>query len=56
MDSRKLVIALEPEAASVFCRSLDLDNFVTRSARLQFRTGDKFVIIDAGGKISKIYL
>ena len=50
-DSSRLIIALEPEAASVYCRSLKDYSAGQKepSRELQFKSGDKILIIDAGG-------
>ena len=51
-DSLQLLIALEPEAASVFCRSLKLNHFIGISredGKPTFKTGTKYLVIDAGG-------
>ena len=51
IESRKLIIALEPEAASVFCRHVQIrlkqsvkDNY--------FKEGQRYLIVDAGGLFS----
>ena len=52
-DSDRLVIVLEPEAASIFCRQLNIHNFVgvpEESMGTKFRSGEKFLVIDAGGE------
>ena len=49
-NSTKLLIALEPEAASVFCRSLAVNSFACDSTEdLTFLSGERILIIDAGG-------
>ena len=50
-----LVIALEPEAASLYCRRLEIDHFIcgeggAKSAN--FKPGTNYMVIDAGGKCS----
>lgn len=56
LDSGQLVIALEPEAASLHCRTLPVDEFsqdygdTTQPGGLQLNTGAKYMVIDAGGK------
>lgn len=56
-NSNHLLMVLEPEAASVHCRLLETDDFVERSVKttkeeLHFRSGQKILVIDAGGKTS----
>ena len=53
VDSRQLVIALEPEAASLHCRSLDVAQFVGEPDKdsVVFKTGTKYMVIDAGGEV-----
>ena len=48
----KLTIALEPEAASVYCRYLPLQatNQEQSSAISDFQVGIKYMIVDAGGE------
>lgn len=51
-DSDQLLIALEPEAASVYCRSLGLNHFIGEfgnDAKPKFKTGTRYLVIDAGG-------
>ena len=48
VESRQLVIALEPEAASFFCRQLDMSKF---ERKLCFPSGTKFMILDCGGSL-----
>ncbi|CAL1581358.1 unnamed protein product [Knipowitschia caucasica] len=48
----KLVIALEPEAASVWCKKLPCDGFITEEhegAALQQTPGTQYVVVDCGG-------
>ena len=50
-DSNALIIALEPEVASFFCRESD------ESERKQrFKSGDKMLVIDAGGDVPTLNL
>ena len=47
-----LLIALEPEAASIYCKHIDLANFVGMSANFKpFASGARYIILDAGGNI-----
>ena len=54
VTSRGLVIALEPEAASLHCRRLDVHDFVGEDEyrEANFQTGTKYLVIDAGGQCS----
>ncbi|XP_052778299.1 heat shock 70 kDa protein 12B-like [Mya arenaria] len=46
----KLTIALEPEAASVFCRHLPVDTTASSVTSLaSFKAGTKYLVLDAGG-------
>ena len=54
-NSNKLVIALEPEAASTFCRSLK-DHSSRSQKELQLKIDQKILIIDAGGNVSSLSL
>ena len=59
VDSGQLVIALEPEAASLYCRNLDVNQFLERSrtADIKLNAGTKYLVIDAGGQklIHKVF-
>ena len=61
VSSKKLIIALEPEAASLCCRNLDLHHFLgmeSEKKKLNLEVNTKYIVIDAGGrhyKIIKIY-
>ena len=53
VDSKQLVIALEPEAASLYCRTLDMKQFQgmeSKKGKLKLDANTKYMIIDAGGK------
>ena len=57
-NSKQLIIALEPEAAGLFCRSLEVNQLVAE-ARLpkeliQLPVGAKYLIVDAGGTCCKL--
>lgn len=50
IHSESLTIALEPEAASIFCRHLPLDRFIDSSGDIaKYPPGTKYMILDAGG-------
>ena len=57
-DSDKLRIALEPEAASLYCRTLDIRNFTSGNAQpggdddVTMAPGTVYMLVDAGGKTS----
>ena len=46
------MIALEPEAASVFCQTLESQHFIQgcQAGAKKMKAGEKIMIIDAGGK------
>ena len=53
IDSKQFLICLEPEAASIYCRQLETDQFATgqdEDTKLLRKTGQKYMIVDAGGK------
>ena len=54
-DSKQLMIALEPEAASLFCRRLDLTQFQCDQSDISFTPGTKYLVIDAGGELCLYY-
>ncbi|XP_015254625.1 PREDICTED: heat shock 70 kDa protein 12A-like [Cyprinodon variegatus] len=48
----KLVIALEPEAASVWCKKLPFDGFITQNhnrSSLDQTPGTQYIVVDCGG-------
>jgi len=47
--SNQLVIALEPEAASLYCRTLPMGRFDDGTAKPCFEPGTKYLVVDAGG-------
>lgn len=50
IDSNRLVIALEPEAASIFCKELPVEKFEGGSDNINvFSTGQRYLVLDAGG-------
>lgn len=50
ISKSKLTLALEPEAASIYCNSLPLSKFVKGSGLEGFEVGHKYLVLDAGGK------
>eukprot|EP00477_Mikrocytos_mackini_P003345 GAHX01004243.1.p1 GENE.GAHX01004243.1~~GAHX01004243.1.p1 ORF type:complete len:607 (-),score=102.75 GAHX01004243.1:180-2000(-) len=50
LDSNRLVIALEPEAASIFCQKLPVEKFEGGSDNISvFSTGQRYLVLDSGG-------
>lgn len=51
MESKQLTIALEPEAASIYCRYLSSDSVSEQSVRdvSAVRAGTRYLVLDAGG-------
>lgn len=50
--SNQLVIALEPEAASLYCRTLSVSTFLSTgddTTKPSFESGTKYLVVDAGG-------
>ena len=47
-DSDHLLIALEPEAASLYVRKMDIENDTSTKS---IKSGTKYLVIDAGGKL-----
>ena len=47
-----LTIALEPEAASLFCRHLPVEKSLGRdkTSLAKFQAGKKYLVLDAGGE------
>ncbi|XP_022320831.2 heat shock 70 kDa protein 12A-like [Crassostrea virginica] len=50
IESHCLVIALEPEAASIFCKELPVEKFEGGSSNIDvFSPGKRYLVLDAGG-------
>ena len=52
--SQNLIIAIEPEAASLYCRTLALEKFVGMTSKKgdkSIRPGDSYFIVDCGGRL-----
>lgn len=46
----QLILALEPEAASIYCKSLPAENFEEDTNTTNtFKPGSKYLVLDAGG-------
>lgn len=43
------MIALEPEAASLFCMQLPVQEDSVNSTYGVFKSGEKYMVVDAGG-------
>ncbi|WAR17779.1 hypothetical protein MAR_032373 [Mya arenaria] len=52
ISSVKLTIALEPEAAAIYCRFLAAERSDNEDSLSTFKPGSKVVVVDAGGKES----
>lgn len=52
INTDHLIIALEPEAASIYCKSLTDGNFKEDTNTVYpLQPGSKYLVLDAGGKI-----
>ncbi|XP_052761483.1 heat shock 70 kDa protein 12A-like [Mya arenaria] len=49
ISSDKLTIAFEPEAAAIYCRFLPAEKSENEGSLSTFKTGSKFLVVDAGG-------
>ena len=50
VNSQNLIIALEPEAASLYCRNLGLNHFVgAEKTDTKMPDGTKHLVLDCGG-------
>ena len=54
VDTDALLIALEPECAGIYCRTLPVNMFAVSTEPPTFVSGTKYVIVDAGGKLLDI--
>ena len=54
LDRRRIILSIEPEAASLHCRHTETDNFVQtpnfNKNDLAFSAGTKYLLMGAGGK------
>ena len=51
IDGQNLSLALEPEAASLYCKYLPVERIGGSSKGVTcFRAGSKYLVLDAGGK------
>uniref|UniRef100_A0A3P9PKB2 Heat shock protein 12B n=1 Tax=Poecilia reticulata TaxID=8081 RepID=A0A3P9PKB2_POERE len=58
-DEEKLVLALEPEAASIWCKKLPADGFISdkhNSKSMDQSAGTQYIVVDCGGKVSVILM
>lgn len=54
MTSEKLIIALEPEAASLWCKQLPQEGFLTEgsnSKKFEDSPGVQYIVVDCGGNL-----
>lgn len=56
LNSNHLVIALEPEAASLYCRTLNPKKFALSAQKIEAEEGTKYLVLDAGGEYSLLFL
>ena len=57
-SGEKLVIALEPECASVWCRKLPPDGFIAEASQkssISQSPGTRYVVVDCGGEEQVFY-
>lgn len=55
MISDKLILALEPEAASLWCKQLPQEGFMVDSSdkkKFEDSPGTQYIVVDCGGKFS----
>ena len=51
LSTENLTIALEPEAASLFCRQIPVEKSNQCKGSLSsFKPGSKYMVLDAGGR------
>ena len=50
IQEKDLTLALEPEAASVYCRTLETE------ANIVQRVGTEYMVLDCGGKLLGLYI
>jgi len=54
MTSEKLIIALEPEAASLWCKQLPQEGFLAEGSdkrKFEDSPGIQYVVVDCGGNV-----
>ena len=58
VSSDNLIIALEPEAASLFCRTKDVSHFVDdgKVQKEKLKKDDKYMVVDAGGTFKSSFI
>ncbi|WAR27210.1 HS12A-like protein, partial [Mya arenaria] len=49
ISSNQLIIALEPEAAAIFCGFLNVEKSEHGDSLFRFKSGSKVIVVDAGG-------
>jgi len=50
IDGANLIIALEPEAASLFCQHIPVEKLRGGEGIRPFTPGNRYLVLDAGGK------
>ena len=53
------MICLEPEAASIYCRQLQTDQFTSGTRddmQLLNKTGARYMVVDAGGMYPNVHI
>ena len=48
----QLMIALEPEAASIYCKHLPVEKLEGSNSICAFQPGSKYLVLDAGGNVA----
>lgn len=57
MMSEKLIIALEPEAASLWCKQLPQQGFIVEASdkkKFEDSPGIQYIVVDCGGKVFRV--
>ncbi|WAQ94395.1 LOW QUALITY PROTEIN: HS12B-like protein, partial [Mya arenaria] len=49
IEEKKLTVALEPEAASLFCRHLPIERSGNETSLGKMKAGQRYLVLDAGG-------
>jgi hypothetical protein len=50
LPTKRLMICLEPEAASVYCKYLPMERLEEGSNLHALQPGRRFIVVDAGGE------
>ena len=54
ISKSRLMIALEPEAASLYCRYLPIKKGDEGNSLVSFQPGTKYIVLDAGGTVLQL--